>query len=284
MNKNLHFNQFATPMTTKKFNNAYKIEAKDLEEYVIPMPTPVPKEEKRETKEPNVCDLSDSGKNTISLAEQNYKEKVVSEILVSKNQNCNGSSVTPQFRLPLNVVQQKQAPTSPQSEAMKNILSPVPNCFSPEPQLIIPSEYQKCIDLLETFSQRLGNDEHELEKVKGAIGRVSLHIGSVEKAIELQRIGNNDDLKEMTDRVTNCMQSVESRTKQYSDKRLTDEVQQLDYKIYVMNKKLQKDSCLTNLTGTLLGLVCIACLYQFFYMLFFKNMLKVDELQQFYTA
>ena len=252
MNKNLHFNTFATPMTTKPYTNNYKVERKDLEEYVISVPkievpvvTPTPKQ---------ILPLSTS---------------VIPKVV---------SPVAPPI-LPSVV------PTATPS-VVPTVAASVGPSVTPSvgPSAQSNADYLKCIDILETFAQRLGNDEHEVEKIKGAIGRVSLHIGSVEKAIELQRIGNNDDLKEMAERVGNTMQSVESRVKQYCDKRLSDEVQQLDYKITVLNKKLQKDSCLTNLTGSLLGLVCIACLYQFFYMLFFKNMFKMNELQQFYPA
>lgn len=251
MNKNLHFNTFATPMTTKPFTNNYKVETKDLEEYVISVPkiaTPNP-----------VPVVTPTPKQILPLS-----TPVVPTVVPPTHQSVIPKVVSP--ILPL------VAPPI------------VPSVLPTVTPAVSNTDYLKCIDMLETFAQRLGNDEHEVEKIKGAIGRVSLHIGSVEKAIELQRIGNNDNLNEMAETVGKTMQSVESRTKQYCDKRLSDEVQQLDYKITVLNKKLQKDSCLTNLTGSLLGLVCIACLYQFFYMLFFKNMFKMNELQQFYPA
>jgi len=288
MNKSLHFNNFATPMTTKVFKNTYKIEAKDLEEFVIPMQVSAPKEDKLAPLSQDV-----TPKTNVDSALPDPQGRVLSPSSIGSDiSRVSENNVGSGYSLLADVLK-KEKTSSPKMQ----LFPLIPPKKTDHPNTIVlgmqksdlhQTENLVAVDLLaadvQNLVQRLGNDEHEWEKLKGAVGRVTLHISSVEKAIELQRIGNNDDLKEMTDRVTNTMQSIESRTKQYSDKRLADEVQQLDYKITVMNKKLQKDSCLTNLTGSLLGLVCIACLYQFFYMLFFKNMLKVDELQQFYTA
>jgi hypothetical protein len=287
MNKSLHFNNFATPMTTKVFKNTYKIEAKDLEEFIIPMQVPAPKEDKPA---PLSQDVVVPKTNVDSAVPNTDSDMAV--MIGSDSPRVSGNNVGVGYSLLADVLK-KEKTSSPKTQLFplippKKMDHPNTIVLGMQKSDLHQTENLVAVDLLaadvQNLVQRLGNDEHEWEKLKGAVGRVTLHISSVEKAIELQRIGNNDDLKEMTDRVTNAMQSIESRTKQYSDKRLADEVQQLDYKITVMNKKLQKDSCLTNLTGSLLGLVCIACLYQFFYMLFFKNMLKVDELQQFYTA
>lgn len=289
----LKFNPRAAPMTRQVFSQRYNVETKNLvddeEDYKITLPSEqIPNDENpplfviqlptaiadttTSPTLPVVCKPAITSDCSADQPTGNRSSAIASDC--SNNQ--------PLFlagnRMPPTVASQVFGHTASMAVGVTTPNHTTGNWLSAQPLGDSPYADQRWLNLLE----RLGNDEREWEKEKGTVKRMTLHLNAIEQAVEIQKTTTKAEIQSAVDNMTTNLCASESRTKQYGDKRLSDEVQQLDERVRVLTQKFQRDNCLTNVTGTLLGIVCCVFLYHAFSMMFLMN--RSNATQSFYTG
>jgi len=127
----------------------------------------------------------------------------------------------------------------------------------------------------EALLARLGENECELEKLKGVSKRVTLQLSQSNQALESQRASFTDEIKKSCDLLMENDHTVESRSKMYSDKRLTDELASqlplVESRLKILEKEVKRDNCVTSVTGTFLGVLLLLFLYNVLEMMLYRT-------------